>query len=139
MDSKTPIIYEAFLDVRFGDLDPYGHVNASRYLDYVVSSRWTFLERTQSISSAELVRRGLAFFMTKATTEFRKPIAGAAQVRVRSHVGTLEGARLVTPFEIASADGATVHATGHLDFAIMNLETRKPMALPDWAMPLFFQ
>ena len=35
-----PIVYRSELNVRFAELDPYGHVNSTHYLDYIISSRF---------------------------------------------------------------------------------------------------
>ena len=52
-----------------------------------------------------------------------------------------EGARLVVPFTVESTPekGAKIFCKGQLSFAVMDLTTMKPQALPDWVRPYFFQ
>ena len=40
-----PIIYENELQVRFSDLDGYGHMNSNVYADLLATSRLLFLEK----------------------------------------------------------------------------------------------
>jgi acyl-CoA thioesterase FadM len=44
-DARKPVEFDYSLDVRFDDLDSYGHVNSTRYLDYVSTARLLYMER----------------------------------------------------------------------------------------------
>ena len=63
---RKPIIYEAEVEVRFDDLDSYGHVNSSRYLDYVITSRWKFAQANLSYSVQSLHDRGAGVYLTRS-------------------------------------------------------------------------
>jgi acyl-CoA thioesterase FadM len=43
--SSSPIVYEGLTQLRFSDLDAYGHLSATKYIDIVGSSRLTILEQ----------------------------------------------------------------------------------------------
>ncbi len=134
--ANTPIIYSQDIDVRFGDLDPYGHVNSSVYLDYIISSRWTYLEKNLSLKSSDLIDKGLGFFIINSNINFKRAISGAASIKVESWVSEVSGTKLTVDFSIKK-DQSTC-SDGKILFAIMDLATMKPQSLPSWANQIFW-
>ena len=133
-----PIVYKSTVPVRFSDLDPYGHVNSAHYLDYVISARWAFARDTLHITDHSLIERKVGFYLAKSEVAYKRPILGTGPVVATSHVSQIEGARLVVPFEIRSADESALHADGRLEFLVMDLVSRKPTTCPDWVRTLFY-
>lgn len=133
-----PIVYEFDVDVRFSDLDFYGHVNLSKYLDMVTTSRFMYLERVLKVPLSETAKLGVAFYTIKVEQEFLRAIVGLQTVRCRSHIEKLEGTRLEVPFEMTDVEGKKVFSKGLLTFAIVEIKTNRPCNLPDAARPWFF-
>jgi YbgC/YbaW family acyl-CoA thioester hydrolase len=136
--SSSPIIYEAEIPVRFSDIDSYGHVNSTHFLDYVITARWIFAERSLKVTNEDIIKQGLGFFLVNATMGFKLPIEGVKALKVSSYVQSVTGPRLNVSYEIRSADGSSLHSSGTLLFIVMNLETKRPQELPEWAYSLFF-
>jgi acyl-CoA thioester hydrolase len=134
-----PISYEATLPIRFSDLDPYGHVNSTHYLDYVISARWAFARERLNVTERTLGEKKVGFYLAKAQMAFKRPIAGGGTIVAKSHVQEIADARLIVPFEIRSADRETLHSDGVLEFLVIDLGTNKPMSCPDWVRGLFFE
>ena len=134
-----PILYESTLPVRFSDLDPYGHVNSTHYLDYVISARWAFARDRLHVSEKSLGEKKVGFYLAKAQMAFKRPIVGGGSIVAKSHVQEIADAKLFVPFEIRSADGATLHSDGVLEFLVIDLTTNKPLSCPDWVRGLFFE
>lgn len=134
-----PILYESTLPVRFSDLDPYGHVNSTHYLDYVISSRWAFAREHLVGTERTLAEKKVGFYLAKAQMAFKRPIAGVSTIVAKSHVQEIAEARLFVPFEIRSADRATLHSDGMLEFLVVDLTTNRPISCPDWVRGLFFE
>jgi YbgC/YbaW family acyl-CoA thioester hydrolase len=132
------IRYKSVVPVRFSDLDSYGHVNSTHYLDYVISSRWAFARDQLRVSDRSLIERKIGFYLSKAQMAFKRPIVGAGAIVASSHVQEIIEARLIVPWEIRSTDEATLHADGVLEFAVIDLSTNKPTSCPDWVRALFF-
>ncbi len=141
MSDRKPIIYETTVPVRFGDLDPYGHVGAHEYLGFVVGSRWQYAQDVLKIAPSEFIEKGVAFYMNRAETDFVRPIVGTPIVVVKSHVAEATGSKLAVPFQVEStADkGSKVFCKGLLSFVVMDLKTMRPQDLPAWVEPYFFQ
>lgn len=139
--STTPIIYETPLAVRFSDLDPYGHVGAHSYLAFVIAGRWQYAQETLKMTADDFIKRGVGFYMIRSEMDYVRPVVGTQTVITKSHVAEAEGTRLLVPFTIESTPekGAKIFCKGQLSFAVMDLATMKPQALPDWVRPYFFQ
>ena len=135
---KNHIVYHGEINVRFNDLDPYGHVNASIFLDYIISSRWSFLEKELQVTVDELIKKGLGFFLVNSNINYLKPIYGNSLITVDSWVTVVDKASLTVEFEITNQSKKTV-STGSLVFAIIDLKTKHPMSLPKWAEYLFIE
>ncbi len=135
----TPIKYTANVMVRFADLDPYGHVNATNYLDYVVTARWSFAHERFGVTDKTFVEKNLGFYMTRADQSFKRPIAGVQTVVASSFVREVAQAKLVVPYDISSTDGKVRFSEGVLEFMCIDLSTNKPTSMPDWVRPFFFE
>ena len=138
---KTPIIYEWKLELRASDLDPYHHVSSHWYLEYVISSRWHYLAKHFGEDADSLADKGLGFFISKASLQFRRPIRNKSVV-IRSHLSkVLRGGRLLeVPYEMVSQDEK--YSFGTLRFSVVDVrDIKNPRLaqLPDWAYPYFFE
>jgi YbgC/YbaW family acyl-CoA thioester hydrolase len=135
----TPISYTAEVSVRFADLDPYGHVNATNYLDYVVTARWAYAKERFDVTDKTFIERKVGFFMTRADQSFKRPIVGVQKVVASSFVREVADAKLWVPYTLKSLDGKTTFSEGTLEFMCIDLTTNKPTNMPDWVKPLFFE
>ncbi len=134
-----PIYYEYELPVRFTDLDPYGHVNVSVYLDYVITSRWLFLEKTMGKTVDDLLKTGIAFFTRRSQVDYLRPILFGQIIFVRSFISVSEESKLVVEFEIRDQTKETLHSRGTLEFAVVDIKTQKRTSLPEDAIPYFWK
>jgi thioesterase-3 len=134
-----PIRYRSMIAVRFADLDPYGHVNSSHYLDYVISARWAYARDHLSVTYKSIAEKKIGFYLAKATMLFKRPIAGAGSIVAYSHVEQIVDGRLIVPYEIRSENDAVLHAEGVLEFVVMDLITNRSIACQAWARALFFE
>lgn len=135
---RHAILFEEDVDVRFSDLDAYGHVNSKHYIDYVLASRWMFLSRKIKFTIEDCLKKGLGFFLIRSEIDYKKNITGRDKVRVQSYVSSLGKVRLTVTFEIIDCETAKeVFARGQLEFAVMDMTTKRPQSCPDWALDLF--
>jgi YbgC/YbaW family acyl-CoA thioester hydrolase len=136
----TPIVYKAAVPVRFSDLDPYGHVNSTHYLDYIISSRFAYARERFGVTDKTFTEKKIGFYLTKAEMSFKRPILGVAGVVVaQSFVKDVADVRLIVPYELRSADESTVHSAGTLEFCIVELTHGRPTPMTDWVRQLFFE
>lgn len=135
-----PIIYEADVEVRFDDLDPYGHVNSSRYLDLVITSRWKFAESNLDYTVLTLIDRGVGMYLTRSLLHYRQPVHGIQSVWIRSYVKHIKACAIVTvSFKIMNLQQEIIYAEGEMDFSTIDMVTQKPVSLPSWAYAYLYK
>lgn len=134
---RIALLYDEDVDIRFSDVDAYGHVNAKHYIDYVLASRWLFLARKAGVTIEECKRRGLGFYMVRSEVDYKRSIQAVDKVKVQSFVSELVKVRLTVSFEISDCKTASIYAIGKLFFAIMDTNTNRPQLCPLWAQDLF--
>ncbi len=141
MSNRKPLVYETTVPIRFGDLDPYGHVGAHEYLGFVVGSRWQYAQDVLKASPNVFMEKQVGFYMNRSEIDYVRPIVGTPTVVVKSHVESATGSKLEVPFSIESTPdkGSKVFAKGLLHFVVMDLKTMRPQDLPAWVEPYFFQ
>lgn len=140
MDSEIykPKIFQETLLTRFSDLDPYGHVNAKNYLDYVASARITFLQFHTEYPIDRILKEGFAFYLKSSLVNFRAPITGLTHVKVTSHVAEYHPTMMRIPYTMTTTDDAKTYSDGELTYVVINIKTGKPTRMPEWLRHVFF-
>jgi len=138
--SRKPISYSELIDIRFSDLDMYGHVNSKHYIDIVSTARLIFVAEKMKMPIEEVTKRGVGFFMTKSSVNYKRPINGLQKVLAKSHVSEIrENRTLIVPFSISTAVGDVTFADGVLEFALIDMNMKRGMEAPAWLVDLFFE
>jgi len=140
ISNRDPIEYIDLVDIRFADLDFYGHVNSKHYLDLVATARLNFLAREMKMPMHEVAQKGIGFFLVKSTINYKRPINGLQRVLSSSRVVEIrDGKVLVIPFTIESEDRSRVFSDGILEYALIDMNTKKMTISPDWIVDLFLK
>ena len=135
-----PIVYDTTVEVRFSDYDLYGHVNLKNYFDYLVVSRWQYHLERFGIGIDEYIKKGLGFFISNTNINYKRPILGGQnRIRVRSHITSVDRAKVTARFEILSTQNDVVHCEGTFEFFCVDMKTGRPTNLPEWTLPYFFE
>jgi acyl-CoA thioester hydrolase len=135
--SEEKIVYEGTIQVRFSDLDAYGHLTATHYVEMVGTSRLLVLEERFGVSMKALVEKGIGFYLTRTVVNYRKPVKGLVKIRQRSFVATHDGASVLIYFEVLNEAGDITHAEGELTYITVDLRTGKPIPVPDFLLSAF--
>ena len=138
MKPTKSIIYKNIVSTRFGDLDPYGHLNAKHYLDLIATSRLKYLQSDMNTSVEAVMKQGYAWYLRHSSTYFNKPIKGLQDVMCSSWVASIEGSKLLINFKLESEGEDVTFAEGSLTYIIVGMENGKPRDCPDWMRDLFF-
>jgi acyl-CoA thioester hydrolase len=114
--------------VRFGDLDPQGHVNQAMFLTYFESGRVAMF-RNPDLSIGV---PGVTYVMVRMEVDYVKELRWPGNIEVRT--GIAEFGR--SSFKAAQAifhDGACA-AIGRATLVCMDLKTRKATPIPEAAL-----
>jgi len=118
------------IEVRYGDLDPQGHLNNAKYLTYFETGR------IQYFTELELFQPGQSFMdigviMAKASVSFRAPVHYGMPVNVGVHIGKLGGKSITVEQNIVHAESGEVLATGEVILVTFDYHQNKTISIPD--------
>ena len=114
------------LKVRFYELDPYGHLNHSAYVQFFETGRVELLEEV-GLDLEPFAARGYRFVVNRIETSFDRPVRGGETITVETEV--VEFRRASSVWRQRLLRGDEVVARQELRAAITNAEGR-PVRVP---------
>jgi acyl-CoA thioester hydrolase len=118
--------YSASIDLRFSDLDLYGHVNSAVYFTYLETARIKlFREAFQ-----ELIDQGIFIVVGRAECEYRYPILLNDTVVVSAWVSRIGATSFDLAYHIHDPDDRTF-ATAITTMVCIDSVEKKPVAVPE--------
>ncbi|WP_026555103.1 acyl-CoA thioesterase [Arthrobacter sp. 35W] len=130
------------LQIRFGDIDSYGHVNNVVYLQYLEDAR-VQLTHTALADAAgagaephhsfyELVGPELFILVGRHEIEYLLPLQfRPTPVFVNIWVTKVGGSSFEFGYSVAEADGGTIYALAATSMVLVNRSTGRPVRLTD--------
>lgn len=121
-------LFSTELDVRWGDLDAFNHVNNAAFLDYIQEARLRWmLTMPRGWYSDEIHP-----VVVNATNNYRAPVTWPARLRIDLGLGRT-GARSLTIAHriVDAANPDTVHADGHVVLVWISRQTGQALPVPD--------
>lgn len=122
--------FETEMEVRPDDIDMFQHVHASRYQDYVLAARFDQMKRCYKMSMEEFLARGLGWFVQVAHLEYKRPLGLAEKFIVRTWVEKVLETGVRVSFEICKLPTKKLSCNGYFDYALIDLNTRRAIAVP---------
>ncbi len=118
------------IEVRYGDLDPQGHVNNAKYLTYIEQARIAYLQHLG------LFRKGQSFMdvgiiLADAHLTFKSSIRFEQTVRVGVRTARLGNKSLALEYHLEDADTGAELATGSTVLVAYDYRVRKTIPIPD--------
>lgn len=118
-------------DIRWGDMDAFGHVNNTVYFRYMETARIAFLEDvagpTDTSSEGPVI--------VTAYCTFSKQLKYPGQIEVRTFIGTPGRSSIEVTHEIRLVDengeASVVHAEGGAKVVWVNYAAEKSVPLPE--------
>ena len=114
------------LKVRFYELDPYGHLNHSAYVQFFETGRVELLEEV-GLDLESFAARGYRFVVNRIETSFDRPVRGGETITVETEV--VEFRRASSVWRQRLLRGDEVVARQELRAAITNTGGR-PVRVP---------
>ena len=111
--------------VRFGDLDPQGHVNQAIFATYFETGRVTMF-RTPDLS---IGAPGKTFVMVRQEIDYLKELRWPGTLDIGTAIAAF-GRSSFTVTQVVFRDGECA-AVGRSTMVCIGLETRRPEALPE--------
>lgn len=117
------------IEVRYGDLDPQGHVNNARFLTYMEQARVFYLKQLKLWEGGSFLNMGIILADVQIT--FRKVIQFGDPVRVGVRTSRIGNKSMTTEYRIEDARDASEFATGSSVLVAYNYHNKLSVAIPE--------
>jgi acyl-CoA thioester hydrolase len=104
-----PIIVE--LDIAWGEMDSYAHVNNVVYFRYFENARIAYLDRIGWMASMR--QHGLGPIVASTQARFRKPLSYPDHLLVAARISEIQADRVTFEYKLVSTKLNTVAAEGN--------------------------
>jgi acyl-CoA thioester hydrolase len=130
------------LEIRYQDLDPYGHVNNAVYLEFFESVRlayWRALADLVGIEELEVGDvPGARYVIAETTVRYKTPIFFEDTLYGGASIPTVGNRSYIMDFELRTGESfeeGLVVAEGYAAQVFFDPETDEVIPRPDWFLP----
>lgn len=124
-----PIVAEQ--NLRFSDIDAYGHVNNAVYLHFFESARMAYLERIGLL--LDLDNPGVGPILAATQVQYRLPLHHPDTVMTGARISTLDNRWFEMEYRVVSVAHGKVAADGSGRVVVYDYAKRSKTELPDAA------
>jgi acyl-CoA thioester hydrolase len=117
------------IEVRYGDLDPQGHVNNAKYLTYMEQARIAYIRHLNLWQGGSFLKIGI--ILADARVTFLAPILFGQDVRVGVRITRLGNKSMTMEYEIEDHQSSQLQATGSSVLVAYDYETEKTIPIPE--------
>ena len=117
--------YTVPIEIRFADLDAYGHVNNALYLTYLETARIRLFRE----QFGEFLENRLMFLVVRAECDYRRPIRLQDTLHVTISAEQVKRSSFIFCYRLHDAAGTTF-AEAKTCMACYDPDREKPTALP---------
>ena len=118
------------IDVRYGDLDPQGHLNNAKYLTYFESGRINYFVHLGLFTPGHSFM-DIGVIMAEASVTFHAPVHYGMPVKVGVRTSKIGNKSMVVDQNIIHAESGEVLATGKVILVAFDYHTNKTLPVPD--------
>src|SRR4030066_1131521 len=119
------------IEVRYGDLDPQGHVNNACYLTYMEQARIAYIQTLGLWPGGTFLDIGI--ILAEAQVVFNSPILYGQKVRVGVRVSRLGNKSLTMDYLLEDAENGKRLASGPSVLGTYNYRDARSLPIPeDW-------
>lgn len=117
--------------VRFTSVDPYGHLNSSRYLEMIVDHRTDGVSEKAGLSTISMFRdHGIGFVYAKAQLDFVSPALLGDKLEIASWIASLGESGFSVEGMIIGTKNLRPKCRFKLDLRSVSAQNGRPVPLP---------
>jgi YbgC/YbaW family acyl-CoA thioester hydrolase len=116
---------QSFYTIRFGDCDPFRHLNNARYIDYMLNAREDHLRDHYQMDLADYYRRGQGWVVMQHEIIYLRPASFNESVCIRSGLLAMSSGDLLVEMLMLDAGQRQLKALLHTKFVPVSLTTGK--------------
>lgn len=116
-------ILHSFYTVRFGDCDPFSHLNNARYIDYFLNAREDHLRDYYQIDLSEYAKKGMGWVVANHEIYYMRPAVYNEKICIRSAIIELGEAHLLVEMLMQDESRQSAKAVMWSKFTCIDLKT----------------
>lgn len=116
------------IEVRYGDLDPQGHVNNAKYLTYCEQARIAYIRHLGLWTSGDFLEIGV--ILADAHIAFKRPILFGEPLRVGTGVTRLGNKSFEMQYLLENAAGEVMYAQAESVLVTFDYRTQQTIPIP---------
>ncbi len=129
------MIEKTLIKVHGYHLDLYGHVNNTRYLEFLEEARWNIKEKYFDYPQTH--DQGFGFVVVNTNINYRSYARLGDTLEIRSRIIRIGTKSATFRHEIYLSESATLVVDAEVTFAFVDLQSGKAMAIsPEWRQRL---
>jgi acyl-CoA thioester hydrolase len=119
------------IEIRYGDLDPQGHVNNARYLTYIEQARIAYVRELGMWDGKSFLDIGI--ILAEASVSYKAAILWGQKIRVGVRVSRFGNKSFDWAYVIEDSETGKLHATAATVQVAYNYHKSKTIPIPpDW-------
>jgi acyl-CoA thioester hydrolase len=122
-----PVVVE--LDIAWGEMDSYGHVNNVVYFRYFENARIAYLDRIGWMAS--MLESGLGPIIASTQARFRKPLTYPDRLLVGARISEMHNERVTFEYRLVSTKLNAVAAEGEAVVVSYDYRANAKTPIPD--------
>jgi YbgC/YbaW family acyl-CoA thioester hydrolase len=124
-------LLHSFYTVRFGDCDPFSHLNNARYIDYFLNAREDHLAHYYQLLLTDYAKKGLGWVVASHEIHYLRPAVYNEKICIQSSIIELGEAHLLVEMLMQDEARQSVKAVLWSKFTCVNLKTGKKQSHPE--------
>lgn len=125
----TDFHFYHLIEVRYGDLDPQGHVNNAKFLTYMEQARVFYFKQLNLWEGGSFLNFGVILADLQIT--FKKAIQFGDPVRVGVRITQIGNKSMTSEYQIEDARDASLFATGTSVLVAYDYHNQRSISIPN--------
>lgn len=117
------------IEVRYGDLDPQGHLNNAKYFTYIEQARIVYLRHLGLWKSDSFLDVGI--ILVEARLTFEAPVLWGQSIQVGVRITRLGNKSFDVLYTVQDSQSGRQHASGSTIQVAYDYRTAQTISIPD--------
>lgn len=124
--NKSDFIYP--VNVRFNDIDVFGHVNNALYLSYFEEARMTFFNEVLGLKH-DWIKQGL--ILARAVVEYKSPLLLNETALIKVHCSNVGNKSFTLSYSIYNSENKKIYCTGETTIVMFDYSVKQSIPVID--------
>lgn len=130
MDNPDPFHYSYPIDVRYGDLDPQGHVNNAKFVTYMEEARFKYLVHVGLVQPG-VPWEDLGIIIAEVQCAYKAPVLYPETLHVYVRTSAIGNKSFTLEYRLQRASDGGVVATGRSVLVAYDYRSGQTRRVPD--------